>query len=215
MSRSKSSKRWLREHASDPHVKRGRELGYRSRASLKLLEIQKSDRLIAPGMTVIDLGAAPGGWSQVAAQLVGADGRVVAVDRLPMAPVPRVSVVQGDFGDARVLDQVYDLLGGAAVDLVISDMAPNISGIKGVDQPRAMELAELALALAVDVLMPGGKLLVKVFQGAGSEDFRAALKSGFAKVRTRKPESSRARSNEIYLLASGFRGQNGSFAPRG
>ena len=208
MNASKSSKRWLREHLSDPHVKRSREQGYRSRASAKLLEIQRRDRLIRPGMTVVDLGAAPGGWSQVAREAVGAGGKVIAVDLLPMAPIAGVEFVQGDFSEGEVLDRVLERLGGAAADLVISDMAPNMSGMKEVDQPRAMELAELALDLAQRVLAPRGSLLVKVFQGAGCERFRAALKSGFAVVKTRKPDASRPRSSEMYLLASGFHGQN-------
>ncbi len=214
MSRSKSSKRWLREHFSDPHVKRSREQGYRSRASRKLLEMQRGGRLIRPGMTVVDLGAAPGGWSQVAQQAVGARGKVIAVDLLPMEPIAGVAFVQGDFGDAEVSDRVLELLEGRAADIVISDMAPNISGVKGIDQPRAMALAELALESARHMLAPGGSLLVKVFQGAGSEQFRASLKSLFATAKTRKPESSRARSNELYLLASGFRGQNRGSATR-
>ncbi|MCY3565226.1 MAG: 23S rRNA (uridine(2552)-2'-O)-methyltransferase RlmE [Gammaproteobacteria bacterium] len=208
MNASKSSKRWLQEHLSDPHVKRSREQGYRSRASAKLLEIQRRDRLIRPGMTVVDLGAAPGGWSQVAREAVGAGGKVIAVDLLPMAPIAGVEFVQGDFSEGEVLDRVLERLGGAAADLVISDMAPNMSGMKEVDQPRAMDLAELALDLAQRILAPRGSLLVKVFQGAGCERFRAALKSGFAVVKTRKPDASRARSSEMYLLASGFHGQN-------
>ncbi len=208
MNASKSSKRWLREHLSDPHVKRGREQGYRSRASAKLLEIQRRDRLIRPGMTVVDLGAAPGGWSQVAREAVGAGGKVIAVDLLPMAPIAGVEFVRGDFSGGEVLDRVLERLRGAAVDLVISDMAPNMSGMKEIDQPRAMDLAELALDLAQRILAPRGSLLVKVFQGVGCERFRAALKSGFAVVKTRKPDASRARSSEIYLLASGFHGQN-------
>ncbi len=208
MGRSKSSKLWLQEHFSDPWVKLGRERGYRSRASMKLLEIQQRDRLLGPGMVVVDLGAAPGGWSQVAAQEVGAEGRVIAVDLLPMQPIPGVEFVQGDFGDRQVLGKVLGRLQGRSADLVISDMAPNISGMKDVDQPRAMELAELALDLAARILAPRGSLLAKVFQGAGCEEYRAALKSAFAAVKTRKPDSSRARSNELYLLASGFRRQN-------
>ncbi len=208
MSRSKSSKRWLREHFSDPHVKRSREQGYRSRAGYKLREIQRRDRMIRPGMTIVDLGAAPGSWSQVAAELTGPRGNLIAVDLLPMAPIPGVEFIQGDFGDQAVLDEVLRRLAGASADLVISDMAPNMSGVKGIDQPRAMALAELALDLAARILAPGGGLLVKVFQGAGCEEFRASLMAGFATVKTRKPEASRARSNEMYLLASGFRGQN-------
>lgn len=212
MSRSKSSKRWLREHLSDPHVKRSREEGYRSRASYKLREIQRRDRMIRPGMTIVDLGAAPGSWSQVAAELTGPDGNLIAVDLLPVAPIPGVEFIQGDFSEQTVLDEVLGRLAGASADLVISDMAPNMSGVKGIDQPRAMALAGLALDLAARILAPGGGLLVKVFQGAGCEEFRASLKADFAAVKTRKPEASRARSNEMYLLASGFRGQNRKFA---
>ncbi len=208
MKQSKSSKAWLREHFSDPHVQRSRELGYRSRASAKLLEIQRRDRLVEPGMTVVDLGAAPGGWSQVAVELAGAGGRVVAVDLLPMAPIAGVDFVRGDFAEAEVLEEVLARLGGAGADLVISDMAPNISGVKGIDQPRAMALAELAWDLAGRVLARGGSLLVKVFQGEGCEAFRASLRVDFAAVKTRKPDASRARTSEVYLLASGFRGQN-------
>ena len=208
MSRSKSSKRWLQEHFSDVHVKRSRERGYRSRASGKLLEIQHRDRLIRPHMTIVDLGAAPGGWSQVAAESTGAGGRVIAVDQLSMAPIPGVEFVQGDFGDEAVLGRVLELLRKETADLVISDMAPNMSGVKSIDQPRAMSLAELARDFAVRILAPRGSLLVKVFQGAGSEDYRASLKFWFGAVKIRKPDSSRARSNEMYLLASDFRGQN-------
>ncbi len=207
-SRSRSSKRWLREHFSDPHVKRSREQGYRSRASCKLWEIQRRDRMIRPGMTIVDLGAAPGGWSQVATECSGPNGKVIAVDLLPMMPIPGVEFIQGDFSDQAVLDEVLGRLAGAGADLVISDMAPSMSGVKGIDQPRAMALAELAPDLAARVLAPGGGLLVKVFQGAGCEEFRASLKAEFATVKTRKPEASRARSNEMYLLASDFRGQN-------
>ncbi len=212
MSRSKSSKRWLREHFSDPHVKRSREEGYRSRAGYKLREIQRRDRMIRPGMTIVDLGAAPGSWSQVAAELTGPDGNLIAVDLLPVAPIPGVEFIQGDFSEQTVLDEVLGRLAGASADLVISDMAPNMSGVKGIDQPRAMALAGLALDLAARILAPAGGLLVKVFQGAGCEEFRASLKADFAAVKTRKPEASRARSNEMYLLASGFRGQNRKFA---
>ena len=159
-------------------------------------------------MTIVDLGAAPGGWSQVAAELTGAAGRVVAVDLLPMAPIPGVAFVQGDFGDADVLEQVLTLLDGGEAGLVISDMAPNISGMKGIDQPRAIALAELALDLAGRILAPGGKLLVKVFQGEGCEAFRSSLQEAFTAVKTRKPDASRARSSEMYLLASGFHRQN-------
>ncbi len=208
MSRSKSSKRWLKEHFSDPQVKLRFERGYRSRASGKLAEMQRKDRLIRPGMTIVDLGAAPGGWSQVAREAAGAGGRLIAVDLLPMKPLAGVEFVRGDFNEAEVLAKVLALLGGGKADLVISDMAPNLSGTKEIDQPRAMALAELALDFAMRALAPGGGLLVKVFQGAGYEQFRASLKSDFGAVKTRKPAASRARSSEVYLLASGFHGHN-------
>ncbi len=203
MTRGGSSSRWLREHFDDPYVKRARQEGYRSRASYKLLEIQQRDRLIAPGMTVVDLGAAPGGWSQLAARLTGSGGRVVALDILPMDPVPGVEFIQGDFREQQVLDRLLECLGGCPVDLVMSDMAPNISGIKAMDQPRAIYLAELALDLSCSVLAPGGDLLLKGFEGEGMEELRRGLRSAFRKVVTRKPAASRPRSREVYLLARG------------
>lgn len=205
MARTKTSKQWLKEHFDDEYVKRSQELGYRSRASFKLLEIQEKDRLIKPGMTVIDLGAAPGGWSQVAATLVGPKGRVLASDILPIEPLPGVEFIQGDFTEEAVLARLLDSMGGARADLVISDMAPNMSGMKDVDQPRVMYLAELALDLAQSVLTPGAYFLVKVFHGEGLEAFQADLRNRFDSVRVRKPAASRARSSEIYLLAEGFR----------
>lgn len=207
MARTKTSKQWLKEHFEDEYVKRSQELGYRSRASFKLLEIQDKDRLIRPGMTVVDLGAAPGGWSQVAARLVGAKGRVLASDILPVDPLPGVEFIQGDFTEEAVLAKLLDALGDEGADLVISDMAPNMSGMKGVDQPRAMYLAELALDLARSVLAPGAYFLVKVFHGEGLETYQADLRASFDKVKVRKPAASRARSSEIYLLAEGFHGQ--------
>jgi 23S rRNA (uridine2552-2'-O)-methyltransferase len=207
MARTKTSKQWLKEHFEDEYVKRSQELGYRSRASFKLLEIQDKDRLIRPGMTVVDLGAAPGGWSQVAARLVGAKGRVLASDILPVDPLPGVEFIQGDFTEEAVLGKLLDALGDKGADLVISDMAPNMSGMKGVDQPRAMYLAELALDLARSVLAPGAYFLVKVFHGEGLETYQADLRASFDKVKVRKPAASRARSSEIYLLAEGFHGQ--------
>ncbi len=207
MARTKTSKQWLKEHFEDEYVKRSQELGYRSRASFKLLEIQDKDRLIRPGMTVVDLGAAPGGWSQVAARLVGAKGRVLASDILPVDPLPGVEFIQGDFTEEAVLAKLLDALGDKGADLVISDMAPNMSGMKGVDQPRAMYLAELALDLARSVLAPGAYFLVKVFHGEGLETYQADLRASFDRVKVRKPAASRARSSEIYLLAEGFHGQ--------
>ncbi len=206
MARSKSSNRWMQEHFNDEYVKKAQELGYRSRAAFKLLEIQDKDQLIRPGMTVIDLGAAPGGWSQLAGTLVGDSGVLLATDILPMDPLADVSFVQGDFTEQAVLDEILQLLNGRPVDLVISDMAPNMSGNSGIDQPRAMLLAELALDLACQVLAPGGSFLVKVFQGAGFEPFRMAVRQQFDTLLTRKPKASRDRSREQYLLAKGFRG---------
>lgn len=204
MGRSSSSARWLREHFEDEYVKRARALGYRSRAAFKLLEIQAKDRLLQPGMTVIDLGAAPGGWSQLARQWVGDQGRVIALDVLPLEPLPGVQFVRGDFREPAVLDQLLTVLNGRPVDLVISDMAPNTSGVKAIDQPRGMLLAELALALARQCLRPGGALLVKAFQGEGFEALLRELRRGFATVATRKPKASRPRSPELYLLARNY-----------
>ncbi len=206
MARSKSSGRWLREHHSDPHVLDARRQGYRSRAAFKLLEIQEKDRIFAPGMRVVDLGAAPGGWSQVAADLVGDRGRVFACDILPMDPLPGVEFVEGDFTEQAVCDRLTESLDGAPVDLVISDMAPNISGVAAVDQPRVMYLAELAFDFAEAMLKPGGDFLVKVFQGEGFPAYLGSLKQRFRSVRSRKPEASRARSSELYLLSRGFIG---------
>ena len=204
MSRSKSSKQWLRDHFNDAYVKKSKYEGYRSRASYKLLEIQRKDNFIKPGMTVVDLGAAPGGWSQVAAELVGDRGRVIASDILPMDIIANVEFVQGNFTDQGVLDKLVDQLRGSQVDLVISDMAPNMSGMKGIDQPQAMNLAELALDMSRSVLKPGANFLVKVFQGEGFESFRQELRETFRTVKTRKPAASRTKSSEIYLLAGDY-----------
>ena len=204
MAHSKSSKQWLKEHFDDSYVKRSQDEGYRSRASYKLLEIQEKDRLIAPGMTVVDLGAAPGGWSQVAAQLVGDGGKVLASDILPIDSIANVTFVQGDFSDDAVLNELLKHLEGAPADLVISDMSPNMSGVKAIDQPRAMYLAELALEMAESILKPGATLLVKVFQGAGFDAYRKQLQSRFKVVKSRKPGASRPRSRENYLLATSF-----------
>jgi 23S rRNA (uridine2552-2'-O)-methyltransferase len=204
MKRSKSSHRWLQEHHRDEYVLRAQKEGYRSRASYKLLEILEKDALIKPGMTVIDLGAAPGGWAQITAHLVGSKGKVIAVDLLPMDPIENVEFIQGDFQEQSVLDDIMVVLQGEQVDLVMSDMAPNISGVQAVDQPRAMYLAELSLELAEQVLKPGGCLLVKVFQGEGFDEFLKSLRMLFKQVVTRKPKASRARSREVYLLAKGY-----------
>ncbi len=206
MSRSKTSKAWMREHINDPYVQKAKAEGYRSRAAYKLLELDKKDRLLAPGRLVVDLGAAPGSWSQVAAAKLGARGRVVAVDILAMEPLPGVHFVQGDFREQEVLDALLLALGGRKADLVISDLAPNISGIAVSDQARAMHLAELALEFAQQCLKPGGALLVKVFQGAGFTEFLRTMRKAFATVGSRKPEASRGRSSEMYLLGKGLKG---------
>ena len=206
MPRSSSSNRWLQEHFSDDYVKMAKEKGYRSRACFKLLEIQAKDKLIQKGMTLIDLGSAPGGWSQVAAELVGAEGEVLASDILPMDALPGVTFIQGDFTEDEVYQRLLDGAGLNTVDLVISDMAPNMSGNRSMDQARSMYLAELALDLSLNVLAEGGAFLVKVFQGEGADKFRTELGTHFKKLQTRKPSASRARSREVYLLATGFKG---------
>jgi 23S rRNA (uridine2552-2'-O)-methyltransferase len=206
--RSKSSAGWLKEHFDDPYVKEAQKLGYRSRASFKLLEIQEKDKLIRPGMTVVDLGAAPGGWSQVAVNLVGHHGRVIASDILPMDVLAGVDFVQGDFTEEAVLQQILACLGDRKADLVISDMAPNMSGMNAVDQPRAMYLIELAAEMAGQVLKPDGVFLTKVFHGEGFDELLRQMKGQYSKVSTRKPQASRARSREVYLLAKGFKGPN-------
>ncbi len=205
VTRKKNRSRWLQEHLSDPFVKSAKYQGYRSRAVYKLKEINDRDHLIKPGMTVIDLGAAPGGWSQLISQIIGNDGMIIAVDILPMEPVTGVAFIQGDFRDQAVLDQLLAALTGRAADLVISDMAPNISGIKTVDQTRSLYLAELTVDLAKLSLKKGGNLLVKVFQGEGFDALRRELQNRFATVAVRKPKSSRPQSPEIYLLAKNYR----------
>ena len=204
MARSKSSARWLKEHFEDAYVKRAQQSNYRSRAVFKLQEIDAKDRLIKPGMLVVDLGAAPGGWSQYAASRVGEGGQVVALDILPMDSLAGVEFIQGDFRERAVLDQIVLLLKNHPVDLVISDMAPNTSGINAVDQPRIMYLAELALDLSRQSLRPGGDMLIKVFQGEGFDALLAETRQSFAKVVTRKPKASRPRSKELYLLARNY-----------
>jgi 23S rRNA (uridine2552-2'-O)-methyltransferase len=203
--RSKSSARWLAEHAADPYVKRAHDEGWRSRAAFKLEEIQKSDRLLKPGMTVVDLGAAPGGWSQYAARRLDGKGRVIALDVLDMPAIPGVEFIQGDFNDDSVLGQLNALLGGARVDLVLSDMAPNMMGIADVDHDRSMQLVELAEAFAAQALKPGGDLLMKVFQGRGFQPLVARLRKSYETVQLRKPKASRSRSPEVYVLARGYR----------
>lgn len=201
MARSKDSKRWLREHFNDPYVKLAQQQGLRSRAVFKLQQIQKRDRLIKPGMTIVDLGAAPGGWAVFAKELVGDSGRVIASDILPMESIAGVEFVEGDFTDPIVLERLLKLIDKNQVDLVISDMAPNMSGMSEVDQPRSMYLAELALDFAKEILRPGGSFLVKVFQGAGFAEFMRVLRHDFKQVQARKPAASRQRSAEVYLLA--------------
>jgi len=200
MKRTKTSKQWMMEHVNDVYVQRAKAEGYRSRAAYKLIEVAARDKLLKPGMVVVDLGAAPGGWSQVAAAKTGAGGRVIAVDLLPMDSLRNVTFLQGDFRDEAVAQALERELAGRPIDLVLSDMSPNISGIALSDQARAMHLAELALEFAVKHLKPGGSLLVKVFQGSGFQEFLREMRSCFMRVMTRKPEASRGRSNELYLL---------------
>lgn len=195
----------MREHLNDSYVKRAQAEGYRSRAAYKLAQIAERDKLLRPGMLVVDLGAAPGGWSQVAAQAVKPGGQVIAVDVLDMPELPGVRFLRGDFHDAATLAELEQRLGGQRVDLVLSDMAPNISGIADVDQARAMALAELALDFALNHLKPEGNFVVKLFQGAGFEQFVKALRGQFRQVLTRKPEASRSRSSEVYLLGKGLK----------
>jgi len=206
MARSKSSGRWLDEHFNDQYVKKSQQDGYRSRASYKLLELQDKDKLIKPGMSVLDLGSAPGGWSQVAIELVGNKGRVVASDILPMEPIAGVDFVQGDFTELDVYEQIIHVLGDDKVDLVISDMAPNMSGVSAVDQPKAMYLIELAVDMVDQILAPGGVFIAKVFHGDGFDELLKAARSKFNKVQIRKPDASRARSKEQYLVARDFKG---------
>lgn len=204
MAKTASSRKWLDRQHSDPYVKQAQREGYRSRAAYKLLEIQEKDRIFRPGMRVLDLGAAPGSWCQIAARLVGPSGSVVALDLLPMDPLPGVSILQGDFREAEMLERLCATLGGEPLDLVLSDMAPNISGMSVVDQPRAMYLVELALELARLRLQPGGSLVVKVFQGTGFDEVLLEIRQSFARVVSRKPKSSRSQSRELYLVAKGF-----------
>ncbi|QKT02588.1 23S rRNA (uridine(2552)-2'-O)-methyltransferase RlmE [Ectothiorhodospiraceae bacterium 2226] len=205
MGRSKSSHRWLREHFDDPYVKRAQQEGWRARAVYKLQELDERYGLLRPGMTVVDLGAAPGGWAQYAARRVAPQGRVIALDLLPIEPIAGVTVVQGDFREEEPYRALLDALEGRPVDLVLSDMAPNISGTKAVDQPRAIALAELALELAREVLRPGGDWVAKTFQGEGFDALVRELRQGFERVDVRKPAASRPRSPEVYLVARNSR----------
>ena len=203
--RTKSSRQWLAEHESDVYVKRAREAGFRSRAIFKLEEIQRTDRLIKPGMTIVDLGAAPGGWSQLAVKLLQGRGRIVALDILPMDAIVGVEFIQGDFSDDGVLQSLEDLLGKDQPQLVLSDMAPNTTGIADVDHDRSMHLVELSLDFVQRTLTPGGDFLVKVFQGRHFHPFVLQLRKRFGTVKVRKPPASRQRSPELYLLARDFK----------
>ncbi len=207
MGRSKSSQRWLREHHSDVYVKKSREDGFRSRASYKLLELDRLDKLLRPAMTVIDLGAAPGGWSQIVAEKVGHKGAVIACDILPMDSIAGVDFIQGDFTEEGVLENILELVGDRPIDLVISDMAPNMSGLKAVDIPKAMYLVELALDLSRRVLKKNGVFVAKVFHGAGFDELLKECRQQFNAVVIRKPDASRSRSRETYLVAKGFKGE--------
>jgi 23S rRNA (uridine2552-2'-O)-methyltransferase len=203
--RTRSSARWLAEHAADPYVKRAHEEGWRSRAVFKLEEIQRSDHLLRPGMTIVDLGAAPGGWSQYAARVLAGRGRVIALDILPMARLAGVEVLEGDFAEQATLDRLLETLGGARVDLVLSDMAPNTMGIADVDHDRSMQLVDLAVDFAAQALRSRGDLLLKVFQGREFQPLITRLRTAFETVKLRKPKASRSRSPEVYVLARGYR----------
>lgn len=210
MPRSKTSNAWLREHVNDPWVQKAKAAGYRSRAAFKLLQIDAKDRLLKPGMVVVDLGATPGGWSQVAARVVGPGGRVVGVDILPMEPLPGVVFVQGDFHEDATWSALEAALGGRRADIVLSDMAPNLSGVSVSDQARSVALAELALDAALRLLVPGGTFLAKIFHGSGFEAFVKGLRAHFDQVVVRKPDASRDRSSETYLLARGRKAGSGN-----
>lgn len=195
----------MQRHVNDEYVQRAQKEGYRSRASYKLLEIQDKDKILKPGQVVVDLGAAPGGWSQVAAGIVGDKGKVLAMDLLEMDGIPGVEFLQGDFREEQVMNQLINLLEGRSVDLVVSDIAPNASGVRAVDQPRAMYLAELAMDFARTTLKPGGSFVTKLFQGEGFDDYIRDARSSFKRVVTRKPKSSRAKSREVYMVATDYK----------
>lgn len=203
--RTASQIRWLKEHFSDQYVQEAHRQGLRSRAHFKLEEIQGRDHIIGPSMSVVDLGAAPGGWSEYAVKCIGRRGRVVACDLLPMRPINGVDFIQGDFRDEKVLEELKKLVGTDRVDVVLSDMAPNMSGTTGVDQPKAMYLVELALDMCIDVLKEGGSFVVKVFNGEGTEEYLKTVRRLFRTVKIRKPDASRSRSREVYYVATGFR----------
>jgi 23S rRNA (uridine2552-2'-O)-methyltransferase len=206
MARSKSSARWLKEHVNDPFVKQAQKDGYRSRASYKLLALNEKDKLIKPGMLVIDLGSAPGGWSQIASQLVGEKGKLIASDILPMDALPDVDFIQGDFTEESVFNEIMRVIDGRPVDVVISDMAPNLSGVAAADQAASIYLIELALDMAQQVLKPKGSFVAKAFQGEGYDDFVKQVREHFDTVLIRKPEASRARSREVYVVGKGSKG---------
>lgn len=206
MARSKSSNRWLDEHVNDPYVKKAQIDGYRARAAYKLIELNEKDKLIRPGMLVMDLGSAPGSWSQIAGRLVGVKGRVIASDILPMDSLEHVDYIQGDFTEESVFNQIMEAIGERQVDVVISDMAPNLSGVDAVDQASSIYLVELALDMARRVLKPKGDFVAKVFQGEGSDDYIKDVKTAFEKVMIRKPDASRPRSREVYVVGKGFKG---------
>ena len=205
MARTKSSANWLSRHVNDPFVKQAQRDGYRSRSAYKLIELNEKDKLIRPGMRVMDLGSAPGGWSQVAGKLVGAKGRVLATDILPMAELKNVDFIQGDFTDEAIVQRVLDWLAGQKFDLIISDIAPNISGIESADQGRSIWFLELALDTVSKTLKSGGNFAAKMFQGSGSDEYLKELRTHFEKVLIRKPEASRKKSREVYLVAKGFK----------
>lgn len=205
MKRNKTSKAWLHEHVNDPYVQRAQADGYRARAAYKLIEIDDRDRLLRPGAVVVDLGAAPGSWCQVAVKRCGASGRVFALDILPVEAIAGVDFLQGDFTEDKVLAELERRLAGARVDAVLSDMAPNLSGVATVDQARSIHLCELALDFAAQHLKPSGQFVVKVFQGEGFMEFRKAMEGVFSSVQVRKPKASRDRSAEVYLLGKGVR----------
>jgi len=205
MGKSKSSHRWLQEHHSDPYVLQARKEGYRSRAVYKLIELQEKDRLLKPGQFIIDLGAAPGGWTEYASQFSHQNGRVIAVDLLPIEPVADVDIIEGDFTEQAILDQILQLVDNSPVDLVLSDMAPNISGIETVDQPKSMYLVELAYDLALRVLDKKGVFVVKMFQGEGFDETVREFRKSFKVVKFRKPKASRARSREVYAVCQGLK----------
>lgn len=206
MARSKSSNRWLQEHINDPYVKQAQKDGYRSRAAYKLIELNEKDKLIRPGMLIMDLGSTPGGWSQIAGRLVGDRGRIIATDILKMDALENVDFILGDFTEQAVFDQILDVLGERKPDLIISDISPNLSGIDSADQASSMYLLELALDMARRVLKPKGNFVAKVFQGEGSDDFLKELRTSFEKVVIRKPAASRPRSREVYVVAKNFLG---------